>query len=122
MLSLIDKQQRRSLDEITNISFNYDVTQQQQMNQLHNLSSGSLKSKVADDEDGMDDFDELAMLCSGQFKEVESESPVDLSKLIVCNSNLILDNKDLYAADEPETSKSTSNLHEFIYYHKFIHK
>lgn len=77
--SLIDKQKRRSLDEITNISFNYETTQQQL---THNASSNTLnsyKSKASSttnltilnksDEDQIDEFDELAMLCSGQFKE-----------------------------------------------------
>jgi len=108
---LIDKQQRRSLDEITNISFNYEATQQQQATSAnqHNLSSGSLKSKtdLTAGEDGLDDFDELAMLCSGQFKETDESSPVDLSKLIEREAGqtaplVALDNNDLYAADEPE--------------------
>ena len=105
---MIDKQQRRSLDEITNISFNYEATQQQQATSAnqHNLSSGSLKSKT-DLTAGEDDFDELAMLCSGQFKETGESSPVDLSRLIEREAGqtappVVLDNKDLYASDEPE--------------------
>jgi len=47
------------------------------------------------------------MLCSGQFKETDESSPVDLSKLIEREAGqtaplVALDNKDLYAADEPE--------------------
>lgn len=108
---LIDKQQRRSLDEITNISFNYEATQQQASGSAnqHNLSSGSLKSKAGSSTNltaGEDDFDELAMLCSGQFKEAGESSPVDLSKLIEKESTqgtfVNLENKDLYEANEPE--------------------
>lgn len=96
----MDKQQRRSLDEITNISFNYESTTQNPNASSNTINS--FKSKASstanltilnqDEEanDGIDDFDELAMLCSGQFKETGSgdgsqnkkSSPIDLSKLI----------------------------------------
>ena len=105
------------MDEITNISFNYEATQQHATTSTstttlhHNLSSGSLKSKTAD-EDGLDDFDELAMLCSGQFKEAE----VDLGKLIE-RQPVGFDDKDsdLYAADEPDPGNNSLLLTDTDY-------
>ncbi len=88
---VIDKQQRRSLDEITNISFNYETQNPNaSSNTINSFKSKASNLTIQDEEaanDGIDDFDELAMLCSGQFKESDSQenkksSPIDLSKLI----------------------------------------
>ncbi len=71
---------RASLDEITNISFNYETTQQQQANNTNNsfkdnknisATNLTLLNQSDDAHSGVEEivFDELAMLCSGQFKQ-----------------------------------------------------
>ena len=71
---------RRSIDEMTNISFNYESnnnnTTDSTLNSLslaHNSmnQSGDLGGGGEKNEDEEVLFDELAMLCSGQFKPSE---------------------------------------------------
>ena len=63
---------RRSIDEITNISLNYDATNPNTTNESTlNMTGNSFNITSKQEEDNLEDevvFDELAMLCSGQFK------------------------------------------------------